>query len=200
MNEKTKSIPTPKTPTERKASKTTHTKTIVTKKTPTKTTTLPTPPSRKQKQPQQQNKSYLLVVVAIVIIGLLLWTQKEKLLNKAETNTTENLTINQGDDTLFVGKDIITQGIISTGKNTKAKYTHLIQSPYGELGLRSLGVNLNEFSGDVQIEGKVIDFINNLYVVQVTKITPSTDKTTSTNDPIVYFSQPGLLIKNLNKE
>jgi hypothetical protein len=130
MNEKNNTIPTPKTPTPRKGAKSIKQKTVEKRKAPSKqriVAPLPTPPSRQNKK-QPKQKPYLLLIIAIIVIGVLFWTQKDTILKNTPTDTKEQLVINQGDDTLFVGKDITTQGEISAAKNSKAKYTHLIKS------------------------------------------------------------------------
>jgi hypothetical protein len=92
---------------------------------------------------------------------------------------------------LFVGKNIEITGTIEKATTTRYNYTHTINDQtYGTLGLRSSTINLNALSGDTQIQGQIIDFVNNMYVVDVTQAAMlSQDKETPTS-ALLYFPRP----------
>lgn len=69
-------------------------------------------------------------------------------------------------------------------------YTHRVDdATYGLVGLRSSS-SLSGLSGDIEFIGKVVDYIDDIYVLEVSKIIHHDLET-------MYFEEPWLLIKNI---
>lgn len=110
------------------------------------------------------------------------------------------LIINQDDDVLFVGKAITTEWIIQKATSRKYSYTHTIEDTnYGLLGLRSTTIDLNALSGTTKIEWQVTDFVNDIYIVEVTSAEMiSQDKDVQAS--LLYFARPWILIQDMSAQ
>ena len=195
-------IPTPKIPSNRKKDgnkivKKTNNNTI-------KKWWLPTPPSRsillekKKENWTKKNISSFVVLSIFVILWWLLWIYRWNILWIIWWTQTQQLVINQDDDVLFVGKNIEITGNIQKISTRKYKYTHTIDNQeYGILGLRSSNINLNNISGNVLVQWQIIDFINNIYVIDVREMVTTPQDKENLSWAILYFPLPWLLIQNM---
>jgi hypothetical protein len=208
----TKKIPIPKTPLTR-ATKDAEDlqKSLIKKRTissNSKTTILPIPPSRVhalQKQKTNITKrvfSNIIKIFIVIIIWFIIWLFKDSIISYINISTPkEQFIVNKWDDVLFIGKDISTTGIIQKIDSKRLNYIYTIEnSTYGTLWLRSSIVNFNTLSGSVKLQGKVVDFINNIYVVDVTNAEIISQHQASNTQKLLYFSRPWLLIQNMTTE
>ncbi len=156
-----------------------------------------TPAHGYQSHKKSTGGSWLIFI--ILLIGALLgWIYRDSL-SKIFTDTTidtgKNIT---GEYTLFVGKEVTFTGTLERNPSTRYSYTHTLQdNNYGTIGLRSSMINLYELQGEVSLHGKVVDFTNNMYIVEVSSIvTPST----GSGSDILYFATPWVLVQNITKD
>lgn len=213
----TPKIPTPKTPSSRnkEVKKTTKpvTKKTVNQTRPTitktiiKKTSLPTPPSR-AKLLQKNRKTHptqgigtLTKLIIIILLWWLLWIYRGNIISLILWDQDKQLIINQNDDVLFVGKNIQSTGNIEKASTTRYNYTHTINDEkYGTLGLRSSTINLNALSGTTEINWQIIDFINNIYIVDVTQAAMISEDKEVPSSSLLYFPRPWLLIQDMTTE
>lgn len=192
-----KKIPTPKKPLNRVEKSMKKEQTI--KK-------LPTPPSRKSTLQSKKNNKLnfwiLLKIIIIILIWIFLWTQKESILSYIWWGIKKNeLVINKNDDVLFVGKNIKLTWEINAVKSKKNLYRHsLNDNQYGLLWLRSSIIDLNQLSWEISIEWQIIDFIDNIYIVDVVKT--STQETESVNSwsNLIYFPNPWIIMQDMSRD
>lgn len=212
----TQKIPTPKTPSSRNKEIKKSTKPITKKsitntrpntKTITRRVSLPTPPSRatllqkNRKTRPAQGMWNLAKLIIIILLWALLWMYRGNIMSLISWESWEQLVINQDDDVLFVGKSIEITGSIEKEPTTRYSYTHMINDQtYGTLGLRSSTINLNALSWNTQIEWQIIDFVNNIYVVDVTQAAMLSQDKENTTSSLLYFPLPWLVIQNMAAE
>lgn len=198
----TSKIPTPKTPSQRKtnSSQLKPEKTIAKKLSVSQKKILPTPPSRQLSQTKKSNHQSLTPYVLVILILTLItgWFNKEMIISYF-SQPSQELVINENDDVLFVGKNITLEWIIKQYDGRRNSYTHTItDKKYWTLWLRSTSIDINALSGDTKVQWQVVDFINNTYIVDIKDISLNTS--TKTNNNILYFPKPWLLIKNMENE
>lgn len=100
---------------------------------------------------------------------------------------------------LFVGKDIIISGITERSQSSRYAYTHTLEDQtYGILGLRSASTNLYALSGIVYLAGRVTDFENGLYVLEVKEVLPNPNEVPS--EPLLFFDTPWIILENIRKD
>ena len=108
----TSKIPTPKTPSQRKTNspQSQPKKTIAKKLSVPQKKILPTPPSRQLSQTKKTNRKSLTPYVLVILILALIvgWFNKEMIMSYF-SQPSQELVINENDDVLFVGKNIILQ-------------------------------------------------------------------------------------------
>lgn len=216
---KTNKIPTPKMPNTRaknatsasipKKSQTPSVKKATNKNTITKKTiiktSLPVPPSRQTTlQKKRTNTSsglwFFVKVIVVILLWIVVWTQKDMFLSMIGLSHEDKLIINQDDDVLFVGKSITTEWIIQKASSRKYNYTHTIEDTnYGVLWLRSTTIDLNALSGTTKLEWQVIDFVNNIYIVEITNA-EMLSKDKETQSSLLYFARPWILIQDMSAQ
>lgn len=208
----TPKIPTPKMPTTRTKEVRQEKKTTIKKRpissSTTKKITLPTPPSRvatlqKHKTATaHKGLSNITKILVVAIIWLMLWAFKDNIISYIGMSTQkEQLIINQWDDVLFVGKDIELTDIPQKISSRRLNYTHTIEDPtYGTLWLRSSSIDLNALSGSTKLQGKIIDFTNNIYIVDITQAEMLSQDQENNGQKLLYFPRPWLLIQNMTAE
>lgn len=208
--QKTNKIPTPKTPTARtkaiskamnlstKQSTTMHQKSIIKK-------SLPVPPSRQVTlQKKHTNTSsglwFFIKLIIIVLLWIGIWTQKDIILSMIWVSDDNKLIVNQDDDVLFVGKSITSEWLLQKVSSKKYNYTHTIEDTnYGRLWIRSTTIDLHTLSGTIKIEGQVTDFVNDMYIVDITNAEMLSQKQ-ATQSPLLYFARPWILIQDMSTQ
>ena len=135
----------------------------------------------------------------IVFLLVIWWIYRESLTSFVKNPNIDTGQTISGANTLFVGKDILVQGPIERNSNKKYSYTHILQdSTYGKIWLRSSTINLYGLSGDISLAGKIVDFTNNMYILEVASIvTPEDEISWGT---VLYFNKPGLLLQNMTQD
>lgn len=155
-----------------------------------------TPVTLLQEKKSSWGRLWFIILLCIVILW---WLYRDNL-----SSILTNTTIDTGKplswaNNLFVGKDIVLTWSITRNTVTKYSYTHMLTTiDYGDLWLRSSSVNLYGLSWSVEVKWKIVDFSNNMYIVEVSGL--GTGQHTQTGSDTLYFSTPGLLIKNLEKD
>jgi hypothetical protein len=164
---------------------------------------LPVPPSRSARWRKttiwwKKIAIIILTIITISIVGLL---TKDRILSYLSIHQPQQLVISKNDDVLFVGKDIKLTGILQKTTSKKLNYTHTMEDPtYGILWLRSSIADLNTLSGNIKLQGKIIDFSNNIYIVDVTYTEILSQDQDNNTQRLLYFSRPWLLIQNMKSE
>lgn len=207
------SIPTPKTPQSRNANKKTNPQT----QTPNKKTNtqdkplikkrLPTPPSRaehkKNTSTSSETTSTIISFLIILCIGIGLWVNKWPIIDYLESHglRDKEQTYVQDPDALFVGKDIKLTWILSKEQNQY--YTHSFVHPnYGKIWLRSSNKNLDNYIGQTTIRWKVIDFVEDTYIIEVKDSSLQTATTSRWSEVswLQYLSQARIILRDMTNE
>lgn len=142
--------------------------------------------------------SWLLFIV-LLVVALLGWMYRDQLssfIANPQIDTGKNIS---GANNLFVGKDIVVEWLVERATSTRYSYTHTLSSDelYGMIGLRSSSINLYELQDIVKLSWRIVEFSNNLYVLEVQQVVQDESETQS---GILYFSTPGLLLQNIAKD
>lgn len=138
-----------------------------------------------------------LIFAILLVLALCWWMYRDSLSRfflDPKIDTGKNIT---GEYTLFVGKDVILTGTLERNPSTRYSYTHFMDEVnYGKVGLRSSTINLYELKDEVSLQGKVVDFVNNMYIIEIGKVIPQQ----ATWSQILYFPTPGILIEDIVKD
>lgn len=147
------------------------------------------------------SRTSVLWVLVIVVLWVTLWANKYTILSQLQSRWLRDngITDTNVSETLFVGQDANLSGTI-TNNNASTKYTQTLQTTtYGTVWLRSSTIPLQQYSNDVQIMGKVIDYEWSMYIIDVTDIT-SLSVVANTGSLVAgkeYIASAGIIISDL---
>lgn len=161
---------------------------------------LPMPNTTTKYYTKNKSSGWSWLVFFVILIAVVVWWNYRDNLSTLITDTKIDTGKNiSGANNLFVGKDITLEWVIERNNVTRYSYTHtLADDIHGTVWLRSSSLNLYELTGQVTVQGKVSDFINNMYIIEVTQV-KHTDGDDSWSG-VLYFSTPWLLLQNIAKD
>lgn len=197
-------IPTPKVPMNRNSEKKWDKWSFTSK--PMTQKKLPTPPNRELHTTQKKKNSRVVDVIStlvslFIIIAFMagLRSYRDQITSYLESQGLrgEEQTV-QNPNAPFVGKEINLEGLVS--KDNNQNYTHsLMNDEYGLLALRSSTINLNDYIGATTVEWQIVDFIDNVYIVEVVRATSlNQEKGLSTGEYvwwISYFPEAHIIVR-----
>jgi len=124
-------------------------------------------------------RALLIAVVFLILKGL------------ASLQVTQETSTNISPDQ--IGKEVIIQGRLSSANNFPY-YTHsIVDITKNEIGLKSAAVNLNNYSGQVEVIGQVERFLKYTPILEVTALKLPNQKLRIRNNSY-YFADDFLLL------
>lgn len=95
-----------------------------------------------------------------------------------------------------IGEKVVSAGTLTQEANFDAGYTHTFENEKGELfGAKSSLLALQQYSGEVQVKGEIVDIQDELPILRIDEIvTARTEQEPldGANTAFYYFAAPGL--------
>lgn len=125
-----------------------------------------------QRSPRQSGSSFVWII-GICCLLIIAGVRYVFFTDKDATTTPSSDSATTGASTYYIGEKIIAGGQMNP-VSTFTTYTHDFVTEEGELfGLKSIEIDLYQYSGSVDIKGEVTDFKEELPIITVTEIVGS---------------------------
>lgn len=152
-----------------------------------------------QRKRKSSGGSWMIFFILVVFL-IVWWTYRDSISSFVKNPNIDTGQPISGANNLFVGKELLVEWTIERNTNKKYSYTHTLEdTTHGVLWLRSSTINLYGLSWTVALAGKIVDFTNNIYILEINSIVDA-DEDDALAWEILYFDKPWLLLQNIIKD